>query len=350
METDEIGQLFKAYKLAPHHYQATSYWDSYEGRVLAAVRSLDINQLRSGKYPILATFGMGDDIYLYHPNMLRLKKYLLKLARRHVGDRAVLPYGLNVSNIQEMAYRHCELMGRLTDSIPISSVQVSMFGNPNGVFEMHGNNYTVQFLAYYIRYCFANKYIKFNGDEIIVELGSGSGYQVELLKKLYPNTTILCFDLPAQIYICGKYLSHALEHVNVIGPNETLAWNNMSRIERGGVYLFGNWKFPLLRNSNFDIFWNAASFGEMEPDVVKNYLNGIEAIPEWIYLLQARNGKETRGKAHVSSPIRVDDYSRFLSGYSLLEEHDAWQAHRRLSETGGYFEGIWKKRSAETDA
>jgi putative sugar O-methyltransferase len=75
----------------------------------------------------------------------------------------------------------------------------------------------MKFLSFYVRYCFAQNNIHLKGDETIVELGSGSGFQVELLKKVYPNLTVLCFDLPAQLYLCEQYL------VNVFGQEEVVS-------------------------------------------------------------------------------------------------------------------------------
>ena len=211
MTRDKMNNLLQEYKDAPKEFHATSYWASYEERIIDTLCSINLSQLRSGKYPILATFGFNDVIYTYHSNLPFLKKTILKFIHRYViKDRSILPYMLRISDIQEIAYHHCELMASLTNSIPIKSIEVSTFGNPRDIFEIKGKKYTMSFLSYYIRYCFSNKHIDFRGDEVVVELGSGSGYQVEILKKLYPNITVLCFDLPAQIYLCEQYLTQAI--------------------------------------------------------------------------------------------------------------------------------------------
>ena len=269
---------------------------------------------------------------------------IFKFIHRYIiKNRSILPYQLTIASIQEMAYHHCELMASNTDSIPISSIEASTFGGPQDIFEINGKKYTMKFLDYYIRYCFSNKHISFKGNEIIVELGSGSGYQVEVLKKIYPDITVVCFDLPAHIYLCEQYLKKTLGAKNIVGTDITLKWKDLSGVKKGGIYLFGNWQIPLLRDLQFDVFWNAFSFGEMEPDVVKNYLNYVKGNARWIYLMQARHGKETTGRAHVKIPITLADYKKYLTGYFLQEEHNAWQAHRRISQSGGYFEGVWKK-------
>jgi hypothetical protein len=110
METETLSNLVKEYRNAPKEFQATSYWDSYENEILDTIPSIDLTQLRSGKYPILGTFGFYDEIYHYHPNMPLWQKIPLKVLHRYViKDRKVLPYHLSASEIREMAYRHCEL-------------------------------------------------------------------------------------------------------------------------------------------------------------------------------------------------------------------------------------------------
>jgi putative sugar O-methyltransferase len=264
-----------------------------------------------------------------------------------IKDRAILPYGLSIPDIREMAYHHCELMGKLTKAKHISEIEISTIGNPADIFEIDGRKYSVHFLSYYLRYCFMHKCIPFTGSEIIVELGSGSGKQIEVLKKLYPNLTVLCFDLPGQIFLCEAYLSEALGKEQIVGTDTTLSWKDMSQIKRGHTHFFGNWQLPLTKDYEFDIFLNAASFGEMEPNVVKNYLSCIKGKAKHIYLLQARHGKETTGKAHVKDKSTFDDYVRMLPGYLLQDHHDAYQAHKRLLDSGGYFEAVWKKDGEE---
>ena len=345
---NHLEKLNAAYRNAPEIFQAGRYWKSYEEQIIDEVSSADLSELRSGKYPIFSTFGFNDLVYNYHPRMPFYIKFMRQLVRRlFIDNRASLPYSLRLDDIREMAYNYCDIQGQLSAAYPINSIETSSFGNPQDLFAFKGKQYTMKFLSFYARYCFAQKFIKIKGDEVIVELGSGSGYQVEILKKAYPNMTILCFDLPAQLILCEQYLGNVLGKDAIVSSEQNIDRADLAGLEKGKVHFFGNWQFPLLKNFQFDIFWNAASFGEMEPEIVSNYLSYVGNNCNWIYLMQARNGKESSQGSGVRKPIVFADYNGMLSGrYELVKEEDAFDAHRRVSQTGGYFQAIWRRTGA----
>lgn len=336
--------LISEYRNAPELFKAGRYWQEYEEKIINQIKSVDLNQLRSGKYPVFATFGFNEAVYHYRHDSsvlsLAYKKFVRKFLLR--GGWA-LPYNLKLHDIREMAFRHAELLGELTGSRSIRELGVSLFGSPQDVFKMKDQSYTMRFLSFYVRYCFVNRYVRFQGNEIVVELGSGSGHQVEILKKLYPKMTILCFDLPSQLFLCEQYLVNALPERTIVSSRDTLKMTSLSGLEKGKVYMFGNWMFPLLENFSFDMFWNAASFGEMEPNIVRNYLRYIDNGCGWVYLLQAAKGKESSESKGVKQPINFDFYSEVLGGkFTKIVEEPGYEAHRRLSQSGGYRQAIWK--------
>ena len=340
-----LDKLNTAYRQAPEIFQAGRYWKAYEDQITDEVKQTDLSELRSGKYPIFTTFGFNDLVYHYHPRMPFYVKFIRQSVRKlFIDNRASLPYSLRLSDIREMAYKHSVLQGQVSGAQPISAIEVSDFGKPQDLFLVNSKKYTMKFLSFYVRYCFAQNHIKLKGDETIVELGSGSGFQVEVLKKLYPKLTILCFDLPAQLYLCEKYLENVFGNDAIVSSAQNLELTDLSKLEKGKIHFFGNWQFPILKDFIFDIFWNAASFGEMEPDIVANYLSYIKGNCGWVYLMQARNGKESSEASGVVKPILFADYNHMLgSEYTLVEEDDAYDAHRRVSQTGGYFQALWKK-------
>jgi len=342
---DKLSILLEEYNKAPEIFQAGRYWKTYEDRIINEIKNSDISQLRSGKYPIFGTFGFSESIYYYRPLLPFYSKFTKQLIRKlFITNRALLPYSLRLSDIREMAYNHCLIQGELANMKLISEIEVSTFGNPADLFEIKGKKYTMQFLNFYIRLCFAQRHLKLTGTETVVELGSGSGFQVEILKKVFPELTVLCFDLPYPLYLCEQYLSNSLGEQNVVKSSETINFADLNNLQMGKVHLFGNWKFPLLRDFSFDVFWNAASFGEMEPHIVKNYLSYVLNNCESIYLLQARHGKESAKNSGVVKPIRFSDYNAMFENFVLIQESDALEAHRKMSQSGGYFQAVWKRQ------
>lgn len=343
MDITELSPLIEAYRKAPEEFQATRYWQTYEKQILDELREVDINRIRSGEYPILGTFGFGDTVYVYHPHEPGWRKAVKKFVHRHVlKDRGILPYRLDLPSLQKMAYHQCELVGQLCSARPVSELEMSTFGSPTDQFRIEDRTYSVQFLNFYVRYCFAHKHMRFAGNETVVELGSGSGTQIEVLKRLFPDMTILCFDMPAQLFLCEQYLSNALDTA-IVSSRETINWTDLSSVRPGHVHFLGNWQIPMLADYSYDCFWNAASFGEMEPDVVQNYLRYVQPGANWVYLMQARHGKETGATARVKRPTTFEDYDRFLNGFELVESHDAWTSLGPLSQSGGYFEAVWRR-------
>ena len=340
-----LDKLQAAYLQAPEVFHVSRYWQAYEQKIIEEIKTADIQELRSGKYPLFSTFGFNDLVYHYHPNMPFYVRGIRKLVRSlFIDNRASLPYSLTLNDIREMAYRHCLLQGKATGAKSITEIETSEFGNPQDVFLFQNKKYTMSFLSFYLRYCFAQQYLNLKGDEIIVELGSGSGYQTEVLKKLYPNLTVLCFDLPAQLYLCEKYLVGVFGNDAVESSEKNVNATSLSNIKKGRINLFGNWQMPLLKGFTCHAFWNAASFGEMEPNIVANYLSCVEGGAEWVYLLQARNGKESGKATGVLKPIRFEDYDKMLnSTHQLVCEEDAYEANRRMAKTGGYFQAVWRK-------
>jgi putative sugar O-methyltransferase len=253
-----------------------------------------------------------------------------------------MPYDLDIRDIQIMAYRHAELMSKISSTPHPSNYSISSFGNPSDIFKIGNNHFNILSLTFYIRLCYVNQFVALKGDEIIVELGSGSCHQIEIIKKLYPNITILYFDLPGPLYLGEKFLSEALGKNSIVSSNECSKWSDLSKISKGKVHFFGNWQCELVKNITYDIFWNSASFGEMEPHVVKHYLSVFSENAKYVYLLQASNGKES---GRVKDQINFNSYSEWLPNFNLIAIDPAYKIHKPMTASGGYLQAVWKKNS-----
>ncbi len=159
-----------------------------------------------------------------------------------------------------------------TSAKSIANLSNSRVGNPEG-FERDDNFYSLSWLNFYFRYAFVSRFMDFD-KQVIVEIGSGSGKQTEMLKKAHPGLTILLFDIPPQLYVCNQYLEKVFEGSDqVTGYEKTRKFTSFSDIEIGKINILPNWQIGLLENQKFDLLWNAASFQEIMPEIVKHYMD-----------------------------------------------------------------------------
>lgn len=353
IDQEALATLDREYSKAEPIYRATRYWQRHIDKMQPMVAAIDPRELESGRYPILSTFGFGGNPYLKLPERPSLRprnlfKHVTRLAASKLtteGQDWFLPYHLKLDDIHQLAFNRAQLFALRAGATPPEAVQASDFGNPQDLFYVNGRPYTIRFLDYFCRYAFAASAIPFRGDEVFVEIGSGSGKQIEVLKKVFPNAMFLCFDLPLQLCLANEYLRGVFPH-DVAPVKETCQWTSLQGLEPGKIHLFGNWQTPLLHDIRFDVFWNAASFGEMEPHVVQNYLAHVGTTPEWIYLMQARHGKESWKGGGVETPQDFTKFNSYLPDYALAREQDYQASLYSLRDSGGYFEAVWRRNGA----
>jgi putative sugar O-methyltransferase len=223
---------------------------------------------------------------------------------------------------------------------------VDPWGSPPDLFTHGECHYTIAFLTAYLRYAFVHAHRPFTETMRVVELGSGAGTQAELLHKLYPRATILCFDLPLQGGLCQHHLRRVFGSSAIVPMEETVSWQDLSRVEPGRITVLPNWKMPLLADWPHDLFWNAASFGEMEPEVVSSYIRDFAAAPAAVYLQQAVGGKETTGSNRVRIPIMEADYDGWMPHHRRLARAEAWGPLVPVGSGDPYFQALWILLSA----
>ena len=166
--------------------------------------------------------------------------------------------------------------------VHISNIGANRVGNPEG-FKIDGKFYTISWLNFYCRYAYVSKFFDFK-DQCIVELGSGSGKQAELLKRAHPELTIILFDLPAQLYVCHQYLKSVFDEEHVVDYRESRLFSSFDDIKKGKINILPNWLFPVLKNEPVDLFWNAASIQEMSLTSARMFLDHISASKN-LYLM-----------------------------------------------------------------
>lgn len=220
------------------------------------------------------------------------------------------------------------------DAAKIEMLESSRVGNPEG-FYIDGRFYTLSWLNFYCRYSYVSRFFSFD-DKVVVELGSGSGKQAEMLKRAHPNITIILFDLPTQLYVCHQYLSKVFEGEDKIVPYETTRnFSSFSDVVKGKINILPNWKFPILEGVEVDLFWNAASLQEMGPETASQYLE---------YAKGAKNQYLMYNIKYKTTP-KYYTFRGVIGGENMLhlDELDRSVAKMAYNTNNIYFDSFWTK-------
>lgn len=313
-------------------YQPTNYWAVYEKTFLPELRRRGLRNFASRRGSILSSFG-GTDCF-----------------QRKIPLPFKLPREKRLEEFKSGVFDEVAALGRKFGARPIEALEISSAGNPKDLIRKQGRAYPASSLRYYLEYAYCCQFIDFDKISVLVELGSGAGKQVEVIKKLHPQITFLLFDIPPQLYVAEQYLKAVFPSA-VLSYRQTREMGSLSglpKAHQGKIGLFGNWKFPLLRELEFDLFWNAASFQEMEPDVVANYLSIADTQAKAVFLHQMMGGKEIAKKKGWHGVLRqtiLEDYRKGLRSHALIDLSGGLLPFHGAS--GEAYQGsFWKRKTA----
>ncbi len=267
------------------------------------------------------------------------------LARRCESCGLLASNGITLADILESTYWMAAAIGNASGAEPLERLDTSLIGNPEAVFVKQGRHYTPAAFDYYLRYAYCCRYTSFAEGILIAELGSGSGKQVEVIKKLHPTTRFLLFDIPPQLYVCEQYLK-AVFPGQLVSYRQTRDWPKLADPKPGQIFIMPNWKFPYLAALGCDLFWNASSFQEMEPDVVANYLNYASAGATTVYLQQKMDGKEVAlrpGMHGVRKQTALRDYEAGLEEFQCVDLSPCLSPVLAQPASYGYSDSFWRK-------
>jgi hypothetical protein len=170
------------------------------------------------------------------------------------------------------------------------------------------------------------------------------------LLKAHPTIRVCIVDIPPQLYVANQYLSacfsgQVLDYESSIHEEKLDA----ALLEKYRVTCLAPWQLPRLRDITFDVFWNSASFQEMEPDVVDNYAKYIQTlVSDWIYLMNKPAGTRlaSNSKHGVRKTTLFEHYIRFFSDFELVDRRPA-KVIPRVQAGEVYDQMIFRRRGRE---
>jgi len=337
-------------------YNPTNYWDHYEKIFLPELQTQGLKDFRRREKSVLRSFGATDLEEDFFPDLRRSRllnnrfigksqlwqKFLLSATKR--VSSMLTSLSPVKKNRDDRYIRFVQAYAKNHSAPDLSTLSISLIGNPKSDISGYQQRYTYSMLYYYMRFSYMCKWINFKDVNTIVELGSGSGKSVEIMKKTHPNITFLLFDISPQLYVCQQYLSEVFPG-DLIGYRETRNIK-LDQLRKGKIYIFGAWDFPLLEKFRGDVFMNCASFQEMEPDVVSNYLHYVNGNFSSIYIMAKMDGQkkaQDKNTVGVIDPVVLANYERGLTKYTCIDREKCFYPNG-LPMWHGYEDSMWKPK------
>ncbi len=353
-----LKMMMEDLKKAPELYRPTNYWQCYEEKFAAELFKVGLHDFRRRNNSVLSSFAGTDLAEKYAIDLLASRLFNNRYTRlipfwhkflsfwNSILNKLLpitTPYNITTEDIQHLAYSVARLKAEKTNAKPIDQFDTSLAGNPEDVFVINDKAYTTHHFDYYLNYVYCTKFLDFSKVKLFVELGSGAGRQIEVLKKLYPQMTFCLYDIPPQIYVCEQYLSSVFPG-QVVSYRQTRGMKTVPSGD-GKIYIFGSWDFEMVKNMPVDLFWNCASFQEMEPEIVANYLSFVNKSAANVFLLEATRGQHVakqKGEPGVLRKTTFDDYKQGLKDFKLVDLSPVVSIPKMHSENDHSI-SFWKK-------
>jgi putative sugar O-methyltransferase len=254
-------------------YKPGPYWRRYQQRAGAAIRRHGLSEFRSNQ-AISKGFGDGQ---LLRPEDTWIGGGLARAAMRAPVIRSIVVDHRQA--IDAHARRAARYAGLYHSAAGLDVERLA------GLDTLHagGTPVSVNGRAYALHYLDTLARIEsfgaaFDDARSVLEIGGGFGAFVHILLRLHPGVRKVAYlDIPPMLYVGTQYLRHAFgdavqDYRRTRG--RPLAFRPDDSLE---ILCICPWQVEALE-ARFDVCWNAASFGEMTPEIVANYARHITRL------------------------------------------------------------------------
>lgn len=306
----------------PEVFQPTPFWDAGSKEILTGLKREgfeNFRRLKSARRFFVPSYGPPGNL-LTAAQVEELEATLLGHAPKGSKAHATLMQFLN-GDAWALADYRVYLAGDRPEIEPnLASVSESTTGNPPDGHFFEGRRYSRSLLNYLHGLVFLKQQLGNANIRRVLEIGGGYGTLGEILFQASGAYSYIDVDIPPTSAIASYYLSQ-LPGLNLLDYTQTRNLPSIVMPKAGQQMVLCPWQLPALVGE-VDLLWNYISFQEMEPDVVKFYLQqGNRLNARYVLLRNLREGKQKRTTANsigVNQPILGSDYDSFLPDYTLL--------------------------------
>lgn len=293
-------------ELADPLFKPTNFWESGLPSLIADIKRHGLKNLRAHN----SAHVYYVPLYREKINPLEEEKlnnrifpFLDQLGTKRAGNEL-----RNILNGEALAlndYKLFLLSDKPRQSPILTHLSESSVGHPIEQFHFDGKKYSKSFLNYLRMLTFLKQRVDTSKIKTVFEIGGGFGTLGEIILKSDNEAFYVNVDIPPLSRISTYYLSQLFGKEQVLAYEDSRRYDvlDIERIRRNyRCAVICPWQLPKIKG-NFDLFVNAISFQEMEPEVVRNYLRIVQKITKKFILL--RNSKLGKKVAKRSKEMGV---------------------------------------------
>tara|TARA_Y100000739_G_scaffold228746_1_gene241340 strand:- start:1657 stop:2712 length:1056 start_codon:yes stop_codon:yes gene_type:complete len=319
----KFDKAFQEVEKADLIYKPSVCWANATKEIVKAIKEHGIDNFRN--LPINLSYFVPT--YGYPVNGIddNLNKDILSFLKNKKVSKKVFSEYENLANGFSLAladYRVFKSYKILEKSFIPKNFSESTYGKPKEKFNFEGNNFSRSSLNYLLGLCYLEKLIGYKEINNILEIGGGFGTLGEIILKNENNQTkYINIDIPPTLLIAEYYLSQVFKDYKFSLYDEYKYNEEISIKSLNKISMFYPWQLPYLKGE-IDLFVNFISFQEMEPYIVRNYLEQVDRLSSKFIMMRnlreghiLSKGSDTFG---VKIPIKTDDYIEMLPNYNLI--------------------------------
>ena len=307
-------------------YQPTSFWSEASSRIVSELRAYGVECFRSLPTALgffVPTYGTPGSSF--SPAQIdELENLLAERYPEQQKPQLALNQFLNGQMAALADYRVLLAADNPKQLPHLHTFSESQVGKPVEQFEFDNRRFSRSALNYLLGLALLKKHLDGDIPRTILEIGGGFGSLGEILGKAgISKLRYIDIDIPPTSFVAQHYLGQ------VLGMDQVATFAQTAGREHIAIY-----SLPLASvlcslqieklQGRIDLFVNFISFQEMEPHIVRNYLQHVSRLEaRWVLLRNMREGKNQRknGSVGVETPILGDDYLTMLPDYELVERN-----------------------------
>jgi putative sugar O-methyltransferase len=319
----ELNEIIQKNKIQKTIYQPSSFWEQASKKIIEEITEYGIENFRNLPTPLsffVPNYGIPANSFNQE-----LVKEVYNLIRKNGNNKQHLAIREFLSGyFHALSDYRVFLASDNQRKLPdLTSFSESNYGSPLEQFEFAEKKYSRSSLNYIQGICFLKSYLSQNEEiKTVLEIGGGFGTLGEIL-SYSDGIKYIDIDIPPVSFIAWKYLSNIYTSEDIepfIDVKEDIEIKDLKRCS-----IFNSWDIEKVKGK-VDLFVNFISFQEMEPDIVKNYLDHVKRLnTKWILLRNMSEGKQIKNFSNdtgVEVPIRKQNYIEMIEDtYTLVDSN-----------------------------